>query len=267
MGITVTALSTTPVKGTRIQEVESVVLDERGARGDRAFYVIDADGALVNGKRLGTLQTIVAEHDPDGGTLALRFPDGGEASGPVRLGTAIATRFLSRRREARVLDGPWASALSAYAGEPLRLVATELGVDRGREGAASLISRASLRRLAEAEVPSGARGGAAAQDRIDGRRFRMLIEIDGVGAHEEDRWIGREVRVGQARLRFHGNIGRCVTTTRDPESGAVDLPTLKMLAGYRRNGLETTEPLPFGIHGEVLAGGTVALGDPVTVDG
>ena len=29
--------------------------------------------------------------------------------------------------------------------------------------------------------------------------------------------------------------------------------------------LESTEPLPFGIYGEVLEGGSVAIGDPVAL--
>ena len=36
------------------------------------------------------------------------------------------------------------------------------------------------------------------------------------------------------------------------------------LATYRLQE-ETTEPLAFGIHGEVLSGGTVRLGDELTV--
>lgn len=255
MAITVTRLSVTAVKGTRIREVDTVTLDAHGARGDRAFYVVDADGEMVNGKRLAMLQTVVADYDIDGGQLALRFADGHEARAPVRLGEMIDSRFFSGQRRGRVLDGPWSEALSSRAGQPLRLVATDSAVDRGRRGATSLISRGSLRRLAEAD------GGIP----IDARRFRMLIEIDGIEAHGEDDWIGRAVRVGEARLHMHGNVGRCMITTRDPDSGDVDLPTLKMLAGYRRDDIETTEPLPFGIYGEVLAGGVVRVGDAVEV--
>lgn len=257
MAITVCALSMTPVKGTRIRSVTSVTLDEHGARGDRAFYVVDEAGALVNGKRLGSLQTVVAHYDLDADTLALHFPDGEEASGPVGLGPEITTTFFSRPRAARVLDGPWAAALSRYTGQPLRLVSAGSGVDRGHEGAVSIVSRGSLERLAQADGTPGA-GGA-----IDARRFRMLIEVDGVAAHAEDRWVGRTVMVGGARLRIHGHVGRCVTTTRGPETGEVDFPTLKLLATYRRE-QPTTEPLAFGIHGEVLSGATVRVGDPVS---
>ncbi len=90
----------------------------------------------------------------------------------------------------------------------------------------------------------------------------MLIEVDGVDAHAEDRWLGQRLQVGGAVLRFDGHVGRCLVTTRDPETGVVTLPTLDLLRGYRRD-LESTEPLPFGIYGRVLRPGTVRVGDTV----
>jgi uncharacterized protein YcbX len=63
-------------------------------------------------------------------------------------------------------------------------------------------------------------------------------------------------------VRFRGHVGRCLITSRDPDTGVVTLPTLDILGDYRRD-LDTTEPLPFGIYGEVVAEGTVQVGDPV----
>lgn len=250
--VTVTALATTPVKGMRLEAVDAIELGELGARGNRAFYLIDERGSMVNAKRLGALHTIVPSYDLDAGTLALRFPDGARVAGTVEYGDVLQTRFLSSQRAARELRGPWSAALSSYFDQPLRVVAPEVGADRGRAGATSIISRASLRRLAE----------VAERDSVDARRFRMLIEIEGVSAHEEDGWIGRRIRVGEATLRMHGNIGRCLVTSRDAETGEIDLPTLDLLRDYRGE-LESSEPLPFGIYGEVVAGGDVRLGDPV----
>jgi uncharacterized protein YcbX len=252
MAITVTALSTTPVKGTRIRTVDSVQLGPEGAVGDRAFYIVDARGAMVNGKRLAILQTVVADYRPDEERLRLTFPDGIELAAPVRLGPPVETTFFGDARDARELDGPLSAALSRYAGQSLRLVRAGSAVDRGAEGAVSLVSRASLQRLAVAD--SG--------EPVDPRRFRMLIEIDGVDAHVEDRWIDRELVVGEARLRMRGHVGRCVTTTRGPDTGEVDYPTLKLLATYRLDE-PTTEPLAFGVHGEVVVGGLVRIGDEV----
>ncbi|HEY5427726.1 MAG TPA: MOSC N-terminal beta barrel domain-containing protein [Solirubrobacteraceae bacterium] len=256
MSAAVTGLSITPVKGMRVHAVDAVELTELGARGNRSFYVIDERGRMINGKRYGTLHTIVPDYDPDAGELTLRFPTGVTAGGRVRHGETLATRFHGHTYHSREVVGPWAEALSEFLGEPLRLVAAEIGVDRGREAAASVISSASLRHLAEL-------GGA---ESVDPRRFRMLIEVDGITAHEEDDWIGRRVRVGSALLAMHGHVGRCMVTTRNPETGTVDFPTLKLLAEFRLDH-PSAEPLPFGVYGEVLEGATVRVGDAVSLDG
>jgi hypothetical protein len=255
MRVAVTGLATTAVKGMRLSTVPEIELGALGARGNRAFCVIDDRGRMVNGKQLGALQAVVPEYDPSARTLALAFPDGTRAEGPVEHGDAVTMRFFSRELPARVLSGPWAEAVSAFVGRPVALAEPEIAVDRGRQGSASVISRASLRRLAE----------VAERDAVDARRFRMLIEVDGVDAHEEDRWVGRRMRIGPTLVAMHGHVGRCLVTSRDPESGDVDLPTLDLLGVYRRD-LDSTEPLPFGIYGEVLEGGTVRVGDAVAVD-
>ncbi len=118
----------------------------------------------------------------------------------------------------------------------------------------SLVSRGSLERLRD-EV-----GGEAAQ--LDGRRFRMLFEIDGVTPHEEDSWIGTEIRIGQATVLCNGDIGRCVITSRDPDSGVIDVPTLAVLANYRPEGRPDRQPI--GIYGALLAPGREVVGDTVT---
>lgn len=209
---------------------------------------------MVNGKHAGTLSTVVADYRRGDRMLTLTFPDGEVLSGTVQLGEPIDTRFFSRPAIARPVLGAWSEALSEHVGRPLRLVESvgRSGVDRGQRGAVSLISRASLRRLAR----------AAGVQEVDARRFCMLIEIDGVVGHAEDAWIGGRVRIGGALVRFAGHVGRCLVTTRHPESGLVDLPTLDLLRSYRA-GLDTTEPLAFGIYGEVLEGGRMGLGDEV----
>jgi uncharacterized protein YcbX len=177
----------------------------------------------------------------------------------VREDGSIQTRFFSEAREDRLVAGPWAEALSELVGRSLRLVRTARSgraVDRGGEGGVSLVSRGSLAALA----------AEASVEAVDARRFRMLIEVDGAAAHAEDDWVGREARVGSAVVRFGGHVGRCLVTSRDADSGVIDLPTLDVLAAYRGN-VESTEPLPFGIYGEVLEPGTVAVGDAVTLLG
>jgi uncharacterized protein YcbX len=254
--IWVSGLAVTPVKGTRLQPAESVSLDRDGARGNRRFFVIDDRQRMLNGKQLGRLLSVVAKYDADDRHLALTFPGGDLVEGDVSCGDTVKTRFFSRAREARVVEGPWSEALSAYCGRPLRLVEADgdgRAVDRGRSGAVTLVSRASVRRLTSAAgIPD-----------VDERRFRMLIEIDGVDAHAEDAWVGARTRVGEALIAWGGHVGRCLVTSRDPDSGEIDLPTLDILREYRGD-CTTTEPLPFGIYGAVIEAGRVRVGDPVT---
>jgi uncharacterized protein YcbX len=119
-------------------------------------------------------------------------------------------------------------------------------------GAVTVISRASLERLGSEAGVSGP---------VDGRRFRMLLEIEGVEAHEEDAWIGRRVAIGDAVVAPVGDVGRCAVTTKNPDTGEGDLDTLGTLAAYRPEG--RTEPLPFGVHAAVVQPGRVRVGDAV----
>lgn len=252
--MSVTALSTTPVKGTRLHRVGEVELGLGGARGDRRFFVIDDRSRMVNAKQVGALQSVVADFDEADRRLTLTFPDGSRVADVVRPGARTAARFFSEERPAWLVDGPWSQALSRHAGQPLRLVEGGTGVDRGAEGGVTLISEASLERLAEeAQVAS-----------LDSRRFRMLIEVGAVPAHAEDDWVGRTVRIGRALVRFGGNVGRCLITSRHPETGEVDLPTLDVLRAYRGE-VASTEALPFGVYGRVLEEGWVRVGDPVSL--
>src|SRR5689334_7615566 len=94
----------------------------------------------------------------------------------------------------------------------------------------------------------------------------MLVEVDGVPPHEEDHWVGHRVQIGESVVEFVGHVGRCVITSRNAETGEVDLHTLKLLGRYRRDE-ETTEPIAFGIYGSVVSPGDVSVGDPVVLDG
>jgi uncharacterized protein len=258
MAVSVCGLALAPVKGTRLRQVGTIQLDREGVRENRRFYLIDAKGKMVNSNRLGALQTVVSFYSDQDRTLRLELPDGRVLEDPLVLGEAVGTEFYRERVEARLVEGPWSEALSAVAGRQLRLVETSevSAVDRRGRGPASLISRASLQRLA----------GEGALNEIDARRFRMLIEVDGVEAHEEDAWVGRSVRVGEAVVQFEGHVGRCVITTRHPETGIVDARTLKILGRYRQD-VESTEPLPFGVYGRVLEPGAIGVGDAVTLEG
>jgi uncharacterized protein YcbX len=242
-----------PVKALALESLDQVELAEGGPVGDRRFFLVDETGRLVNNKGLGILQQVRPVYDEADRTLELSFPDGATVKEAVALGDTIDTAFWGITLPARLVAGPWSDALSELAGKPLRLVdAGRPAVDRGRGGAASLVSTSSLAVLAE----------ELGVDAVDGRRFRMQFGIDGVEPHAEDGWIGKRIGIGQAIVVPIGNVGRCAVTTQNPETGRPDLDTLKALARYRAVP-ETTEPLPFGVHAAVSRAGLVRVGDPV----
>jgi uncharacterized protein YcbX len=256
---TITRISIAPVKGLALVHPDEVMLERTGVRANRRFHIVDGDGRRYNQLRNGALVRIKPNYDDTDGRLALRFPDGTTVAGRVVLGAEVTTDFYGRSVRGNLVEGPWSEALSRWAGRELRLVLSPPGaaVDRGR-GHVSLVSKASLEALAR----HGGQHGP-----VDGRRFRMLFEIDGVSAHEEDTWIKRHVRIGDAVVRLRGDVGRCAITTQNPETGVPDFDTLKTLAAYRAVTANEAgkKHLAFGVYGEVVQEGQVALGDRVEV--
>jgi uncharacterized protein YcbX len=249
----VVRISIAPVKSLGLVHPNEVELGRRGVGGNRRFLLVDANGRLFNNKRNGALVRIRPEWEEETRELALAFPDGTLVAGRVELGERVDVRLYGGALRGRSVFGPWETALSRYAGEPLTLLWTDDGAsDRLGAGTVSLVSRASLERLRE-------EAGVSAP--VDGRRFRMLFEIDGVRAHEEDEWIGRPVLIGDAQIFLNGDVGRCVVTSHDPDTGVTNLDTLGTLARYRREG--RTERLPFGVYGAVAVSGRVRIGDAV----
>ncbi len=251
----VVRISLAPIKALGLVHPEAVELGEQGVAGDRRFWLVNPAGRLVNGKVHPELMRVHPEWDEATRRLALRFPDGSVTEGIVEPGAPVAAEMYGESHPSRTVPGPWQEALSEFAGAPLTLLWSEASaVDRGGRGGGwmSILSQASLARLGQAAGVDGA---------VDGRRFRMLFEIDGVRAHEEDDWIGGRVEIGDAVVRPLGDVGRCVVTKCDPDTAISDLDTLGALAHYRREG--QTEPLPLGVYGDVVVPGRVRVGDTV----
>jgi uncharacterized protein YcbX len=247
-------IATTPVKALAVDLVDEIALTEDGPLGDRLFYLVDENDRLVSNKGLGVLQQVHGTFDLDTRVLSMQMPDGSAVAAVVETGEAVETGFSGRSRlVARRVAGPWAEALSELTGKTIRVMAADTpAVDRGAKSVATLLSTGSLRALGE----------ELGVDDVDSRRFRMHFGVDGVDAHEEDTWLGKRVRIGDAVVIPQGNVGRCAVTTQHPDTGKPDLDTLKALARYRAD-LDTTEPLPFGVYASVVQPGRVRVGDPV----
>ena len=248
-----------PIKALAIQELQEVELGPLGVENDRRFCIVDPDGRMLNAKRVQKFVAIRPHFDPEMRTLVLTMPDGSKVSGPVSLGAPMTVSIYRRHTPAKIVEGPWSAALSTLAERPVRLVRFDdpgEGVDRtGEDAGMTLLSEASLHAIAMAAGVTAA---------VDPRRFRMLFGIAGVEAHAEDTWMKRRVHLGSAIVVPRANIGRCAVTTLDPVTGVSDLDTLAALATYRGD-MVTSEPLAFGVWGQIAQGGVVRVGDPVHV--
>lgn len=88
-------------------------------------------------------------------------------------------------------------------------------------------------------------------------RWRGNLWIDGLAPWQEFEWTGREIEVGAATLRVEQRITRCKATMANPETGRRDADTLAALRTWNHQ--------DFGVFARVVAGGAIAVGDPVTV--
>ncbi len=263
--VRVSRLSIAPVRALGLQHPQSIELTEMGVANDRRFYLVDEHGRLVDRLLAGELVQVGSETNDDATWLRMTFPDGTVLEGDVRLDEPVQTPIYSRLAIGHVVAGPWAAALEPFAHRRVLLVRCDLpGGTRIRPGetnvrnAVSLVSDGSLRELA----------GHLEVDDVDGRRFRMLIELKGARAHEEDNWIGEEISIGSAVLHITKPDARCAITTQDPDTGERDLDTLRTIIRYRGFRDDPGDPekkIDFGVLGEVHRPGTVTVGDVVRV--
>ncbi len=251
---TVARLSIAPVKALGLVHPREVRVESFGVPENRRFYLAEADGRRVSGPRHGPLMRVKAGYDGATERLALTFPDGSVTDGPAdrTTGEQVVSDFWGRTVRGHEVEGPFSPALSAWYGSPLRLIRTERPGDANDVWPVSLLSTASADALAR---------GAGADRVRETRRFRLLFELDGCEPYEEDTWIGRTVRVGDATVRVPGQIPRCAVTTYDPDTGERDAGTLKAIKDTRGQGPDGE--LFFGVYGEVMQPGTVRVGDPV----
>lgn len=232
-----------PVKSMRGERPDSVAVDRRGLIGDRLWAVWDAEGKFGSCKdsrrfrRMdGLLDFVTAYPDDPTDRQAcvprLLAPDGARYEVPSPAADAAVRRHLGR--------------------QDVRLM-TEAGTPHHDAAALHLVSTATLEwhRQALQDVPS------------DERRLRpnLVVHLPGAGPFAEDGWAGRRLRIGsgpQAVLaRWVKPTERCRTLNVAQDDLPYTARGLKSLAGRGLN---------LGVYLEVLEGGRMRLGDPISVE-
>jgi uncharacterized protein len=249
----VARFSIAPVRSLGLAHPTGIDLTELGVVEDRRFYLTDAADRLVDRLVVPSLVQIGAHTDPAATQLRLSFPDGTVVDEAVQLGSPVQTTVHKRTVVGHLVYGPWAAALSEFCGREIRLIRCDRVGGTREAHPATLITDGSLEVL----------GHHLGTGTVDGRRFRMLIELQDGAAHEEDTWVGGRIRLGGAVLQISAPVPRCAITTQDPDTGERDLDTLRTIIAYR--GLTDGRDIDFGVYGEVEQPGRICLGDPVEV--
>jgi uncharacterized protein len=249
----VARFSISPVRSMGLVHPPEIDVTEVGVVEDRRFFLTDDTNRLVDRLIAGPLVQIETYTDPGATMLRMCFPDGVVIEDDVQLGESVETAIHGRTGVGRVVIGPWADAIAAFAGRPILVIRCDRPGGTRSGNPTSIISDGSLRELAR----------HAGVESVDGRRFRMLIDLEGAEAHEEDTWIGRRIGVGDAILRVTKPDARCAITTQDPVIGMRDLDTLRTIISYR--GLREGKHADFGVLADVVQPGRIRVGDEVSV--
>ena len=239
----VARINVTPVKSLRLQHPDEVELVADGAVEDRRFLLVDDGRRLYNGKRDTSLVRASASWDPVSRVLGMALPGGELLESEVARREATLVEVYGRQVRGHVVNGPFADALSDLAGRSLALVERDDGAWATDSRPATLVSQASL----------GLIDG-------DGRRFRMLLELEGLEPLAEEGWRARRVRAGEALLLVGEATPRCAVPSASPDTGVRDRDVLRELVERRgRVGGEVC----LGVYAEVLEPGRVRVGDEV----
>ena len=113
----------------------------------------------------------------------------------------------------------------------------------------SLINLASVREL-EAQIGQP----------LNPLRFRANIYFDGARPWEELNWLDREIRIGHIRARVLRRTRRCAATNVNPDTGIRDRSIPQAL-------LKTYGHADLGVYAELLEGGELTVGLPITSAG
>ncbi|MPW19255.1 MOSC domain-containing protein [Paraburkholderia sp. CNPSo 3157] len=243
-----------PVKGLSAEHLGSVCLKEaQGFPFDRAYAITD-----------GSFSFDPSDPKPEPKTKFLMLAK------YERL-AKLKTRFLEETSELEVTHE---SATSRF----------NLASDIGREEAASFVSAflgasfpgkpkfvhapghqftdvsvhsvALMRSISFINLATVRDLGARVGMELAPLRFRANVYFDGFPAWSEMEWLGRHIRIGDARLKIVRRTKRCAATSVNPATGERDVNLPIEIREYVNHG-------DLGVYAEVLQGCTIKPGDAI----
>ena len=209
-----------PVKSMAGERLDSCLISETGLVGDRRWALVDGTP-----NRAGKLFT----NTQDARLMRYR----------ARLAEPLV-EVVTPSGESRPLDDALVARLAAETSRPLTLRdAAGINFDD------SPVLIVNLAAVAAFEL--------SAKVRIDRRRFRANLYLDGVEPDAEVRWLGQRIVAGEAELDVVKRCERCVVITRDPDTAEASPQLLRVLTD--------TDDTCMGVYCTVTRPGIVVIGD------
>jgi len=227
------ALRRFPVRGLGGETPDEARVQGSGLAGDRVFDLYDeGEGTLLNAQASPFLLRYRARYldplvqgDDLGPWIRVRKPDGDEVP---------------------LSDPEWVGEISRRCGRGVRL--------RRRAGASSdpaplhVISTPTLHFLEQQY------GGPIESSRV---RANAVLDLPDSRAFEEDRWIGRQLWIGDVLVEVVRPCEACVVTSLDADTPERSPGILAAIARGRAGRL--------GVHARALTGNRLRVGDPVAI--
>ena len=259
----VAALYRYPVKGFTPEECDTLtVLDDGRIAGDRVLGLRFADTAAADEAWSRKTEMVALMNTPGLARLHLRFEAEARRLCLSLASTVLADEVLTQEGRQRL-----ATAVAEYvltldenplAGHPERLPLRVIGdgitprYHDAEAGQVTLHGRGSLHALTAA---------LAHAEEGSERRFRSNIALEGLGAWEELRWVGCQVRIGTVTFDVVRPKVRCLATHANPQTGERDVPVLTTLTTVFGQEKPTFGVAMVPSH----AGGRIHVGDHVTL--
>ena len=261
------ALLRYPVKSMLGETLDRLLIDERGAEGDRRLALVDGETGHVasakNPRLWRDLLRCTAHADAQG--VRISMPDGTDVAADdpgvdelISRLTGRPVRLVTQRPEGATLVRP----------DPEKLL--EFGLDAEVDGRILRIAAATPGESFTDEAPLHAITTATLEHiGVEALRYRPNLVITtppGYPPYAENDWVGGELVIGEARLRVLTATSRCVVPTL--EHGPLPRAPQALRIPAAENRLNTgghgAQPCA-GAYLAVVANGVIRVGDQVTI--
>ena len=238
-----------PVKGMSAEALERMALRAgETAPFDRAYAIENGPGRFdpEHPAHLPKINFLMLMRNERLATLETHFDDATETLTIRRAGKQVARGDLRTLIGRKMIE----QFLAAYMQEELR-GAPRIVFAPGHsfsDVAAKCLHIVNLASVRELERVVG--------HAVNPLRFRPNVVIDGAEPWQEFNWTGKPLQLGPVQLEVFKRTERCAATNVDPETGKRDMAipaALQRAWGHA----------DFGVYARVVAGGTIAVGDPV----